>query len=269
MCRNIDKIKKYVYNGIIKLLRESEGADVCLVRKKRKKKWIGVVAIVLAVALLIGGAMVLGNYLKNKREMAVWQEQYDAFYASKLESFAYENELYEDYEVDVAFIGDSLTDGYDLGTYYPEMKVINRGIGGDTTHGVLARLDTSIIEPAPRVVVMMIGTNNLGDMFTDYEEILIKLKSELPDTKVVILSIPPSCGDYASRNGQIAINNVKIKSLAEKYDYTYVDVFTPLFDFERNELRAEYTTDGIHFTPLGYEVITAEVKPVLEDLLSE
>ena len=236
-----------------------------------KKKIIIITAICVSLALIVAALLVLILHVLPERERAREQREFFEFlqqyYKDKSAGFAEENKTLG--EVDVAFIGDSLTDGYDLGTYYPEMKVINRGIGGDTTHGVLARLDTSIIEPAPRVVVMMIGTNNLGDMFTDYEEILIKLKSELPDTKVVILSIPPSCGDYASRNGQIAINNVKIKSLAEKYDYTYVDVFTPLFDFERNELRAEYTTDGLHFTPLGYEVITAEVKPVLEDLLSE
>ena len=236
-----------------------------------KKKIIIITAICVSLALII--AAILALFLRVIPEMERAREEREFFeflqqyYKDKSASFAEENKTLG--EVDVAFIGDSLTDGYDLKKYYPDMTVINRGIGGDTTHGVLARLDTSVIEPAPRVVVMMIGTNNLGDMFTDYEDILAELKSELPDTHVVLLSIPPASGDYKERNCQIAINNVKIKGLAKKYGYAYVDVFTPLFDFERDELRAEYTTDGIHFTPLGYEVITAEVKPVLEDLLSE
>lgn len=220
-----------------------------------------IIAAILALFLRVIPEM---ERAREEREFFEFLQQY---YKDKSASFAEENKTLG--EVDVAFIGDSLTDGYDLKKYYPDMTVINRGIGGDTTHGVLARLDTSVIEPAPRVVVMMIGTNNLGDMFTDYEDILAELKSKLPDTHVVLLSIPPASGDYKERNCQIAINNVKIKGLAKKYGYAYVDVFTPLFDFERDELRAEYTTDGIHFTPLGYEVITAEVKPVLEDLLSE
>ena len=236
-----------------------------------KKKIIIITAICVSLALII--AAILALFLRVIPEMERAREEREFFeflqqyYKDKSASFAEENKTLG--EVDVAFIGDSLTDGYDLKKYYPDMTVINRGIGGDTTHGVLARLDTSVIEPAPRVVVMMIGTNNLGDMFTDYEDILAELKSKLPDTHVVLLSIPPASGDYKERNCQIAINNVKIKGLAKKYGYAYVDVFTPLFDFERDELRAEYTTDGIHFTPLGYEVITAEVKPVLEDLLSE
>ncbi len=236
-----------------------------------KKKIIIITAICVSLALII--AAILALFLRVIPEMERAREEREFFeflqqyYKDKSASFAEENKTLG--EVDVAFIGDSLTDGYDLKKYYPDMTVINRGIGGDTTHGVIARLDTSVIEPAPRVIVMMIGTNNLVDMFTDYEDILAELKSRLPDTHVVLLSIPPASGDYVQRNGQIAINNVKIESLAEKYGYAYVDVFTPLFDFERDELRAEYTTDGIHFTPLGYEVITAEVKPVLEDLLLE
>ncbi len=236
-----------------------------------KKKIIIITAICVSLALIIAALLVLFLHVLPERERAREEREFFEFlqqyYKDKSASFAEENKTLG--EVDVAFIGDSLTDGYDLKKYYPDMTVINRGIGGDTTHGVLARLDTSVIEPAPRVVVMMIGTNNLGDMFTDYEDILAELKSELPDTHVVLLSIPPASGDYKERNCQIAINNVKIKGLAEKYGYAYVDVFTPLFDFERDELRAEYTTDGIHFTPLGYEVITAEVKPVLENLLPE
>lgn len=236
-----------------------------------KKKIIIITAICVSLALIVAAILVLFLHVIPKRAIKREQREFFEFlqqyYKDKSAGFAEENKTLG--EVDVAFIGDSLTDGYDLKKYYPDMTVINRGIGGDTTHGVLARLDTSVIEPAPRVVVMMIGTNNLGDMFTDYEDILAELKSELPDTHVVLLSIPPASGDYKERNCQIAINNVKIKDLAKKYGYAYVDVFTPLFDFERDELRAEYTTDGIHFTPLGYEVITAEVKPVLEDLLSE
>lgn len=228
-----------------------------------------IIAVALALLILVTVALVWFLKILPERERQREQQEFFEFlqqyYKDKSASFAEENKTLT--EVDVAFIGDSLTDGYDLAAYYPGMSVINRGIGGDTTHGVYDRLEVSVIEPAPKVIVMMIGTNNLGDMFTDYEDIILKIKKSLPDTHLVLLSIPPSSDNYAERNGQIAINNVKIKSLAEKHDCTYVDVFTPLLDFESDQLRAEYTTDGIHFTPLGYSVITAEVKPVLEEIL--
>jgi lysophospholipase L1-like esterase len=46
-------------------------------------------------------------------------------------------------------------------------------------------------------------------------------------------------------------------------------MFTPLYDLEAGGLRAEYTNDGLHFTPLGYEVITATLRPVIDELLAE
>ena len=235
-----------------------------------KKSTKAKIAVILALLTLLTAGLYVWLVKiiperERKREEAEFFEFLQEYYKIKSENFANENETLG--EVEVAFIGDSLTDGYDLAEYYPGMSVINRGIGGDTTHGVYDRLEVSVIEPAPKVIVMMIGTNNLGDMFTDYEDIIMAIKKSLPDTHLVLLSIPPSSDNYAERNGQIAINNVKIKSLADKHSCTYVDVFTPLFDFERDQLRAEYTTDGLHFTPLGYSVITAEVKPVLEELL--
>lgn len=229
-----------------------------------------VIAVALALLILLTAGLHVWFLMilperERQREQQEFFEFLQQYYKTKSENFANENKTLG--EVDVAFIGDSLTDGYDLATYYPGISVINRGIGGDTTHGVYDRLEVSVIEPAPKVIVMMIGTNNLGDMFTDYEDIILAIRKSLPDTHLVLLSIPPSSDNYAERNGQIAINNVKIKSLAEAHGCTYVDVFTPLFDFERDQLRAEYTTDGLHFTPLGYSVITAEVKTVLEELL--
>lgn len=234
-----------------------------------KKKGIIIIAIsaILIAAALLSLFLYFLPKMEKEREQREFFEFLKQYYADKTAGFAAENQTLG--KVDAAFIGDSLTDGYDLAHYYPDITVINRGIGGDTTHGVLDRLETSVIEPEPGVIVMMIGTNNVYDMFTDYEDILRELKDNLPNTHVVLVSIPPMSGDYAERNGQVAINNAKIESLAKRYGYTYVDVFTPLLDFETDELRAEYTTDGIHFTSLGYEVITAEVKPVIDGLLSE
>ena len=229
--------------------------------------------ISLAISAVLLTAIILTLFLhvfpviKNRKDENEFADMMKQYYINKNAGFVTENATLG--EVDVAFIGDSLTDGYDLAQYYPDMAVINRGIGGDTTHGVYDRLETSLIVPNPKVIVMMIGTNNIYDMFTDYEQILITLQEKLPDTKVVLMSIPPVGATYADRNVQIAFNNVKIKALSEKYGYTYIDIFTKLLNMETNLLRSEYSTDDLHFTPLGYSVITAEVMPVLEALLSE
>ena len=116
---------------------------------------------------------------------------------------------------------------------------------------------------------MLIGGNNLNTMFENYENILIGLQQNLPQTKVVILSLTAMGRDWAYKNHLAAYNNVKIKALSEKYNFTYIDLFTLLLDSETDEIRAEYTNDGVHLTDEGYIVLTNAITPVLNALLSE
>lgn len=71
------------------------------------------------------------------------------------------------------------------------------------------------------------------------------------------------------KNQQAAYNNVTIRLLAEKYGYTYVDLYSPLYDVSISEVSDGYTSDGIHLTHEGYTVITNEITPVLQELLGK
>ncbi len=63
------------------------------------------------------------------------------------------------------FLGDSITQGWGggLGAAFPGVKVANRGISGDTTRGVLLRLDEDVLTLDPTAVVLLIGTNDLEE----------------------------------------------------------------------------------------------------------
>ena len=179
-----------------------------------------------------------------------------------------ENNKYDDYEVDVAFLGDSLTDGYNVETYYPQYLVSNRGISGETTIGLESRLQISIYDLKPKVAVMLIGANNMDTMFDNYEEILKGFKENLPNTKIILLSLTSMSGEWGKKNQLAAYNNVKIKMFAEKYSFAYVDLYSALLNLESGEIFSEYTTDGGHLTNLGYEVLTKEITPAVEKQLS-
>lgn len=223
----------------------------------------GILIITLIAVLIWFFGFHLPKVEKDKNQQQLVKEYYD----NKLNLYQQENDKYSDYEVDVAFLGDSLTDGYNLKLYYPDYVVSNRGIGGETTHGLEERLKVSAYDLKPKVVVMLIGGNNLNTMFENYEDILIGLKDNLPNTKVILLSLTAMGKDWGHKNEIACLNNVKIKLLAEKYDYTFVDLFTPLFDINIGEVYSDYTTDGAHFTSKGYEVVTSVVKPVIDSLL--
>ena len=155
---------------------------------KKKKILLIIIAAVVLIALCIVGVILINKAKETRRNeefMAAMRE----YYENKVAFFAEENKLYSPGEVDVAFIGDSLTDGYDIVKYYPEYKVLNRGIGGDTTYGLLARLDVSVYELKPKVIVMLIGANNLKNMFEDYENLITGIKQNLPQTQLIICSL--------------------------------------------------------------------------------
>ena len=234
--------------------------------KKRYFIPLCAVALVLLALAIVYFAIVLPKEREEEKLKAAVRAYYDA----KLEQYERENAEYEDYEVDVAFIGDSLTDGYDLAKYYPQYVTANRGIGGDTTFGVEERLQVSLFDLKPKVVVMLIGANNMDTMLQNYESILQSLKENLPESKIVLCSLTAMGGEHWGRKNQLAAyNNVSIKLLAQKYGYTYVDLYSALYDVSIGEVYAGYTVDGGHFTHEGYTVVTAQITPVLEKLLEK
>ena len=234
-----------------------------------KKRKIILTAIALFVLLSIGIGLIylFTVVLPQKREREQLKKAVQEYYDAKLVMYENENERYDDYEVDVAFLGDSLTDGYDIAKYYPQYLALNRGIGGETTFGLENRLKVSVYDLKPKIIVMLIGANNFDTMFDNYENILRGFKENLPNTKVVLLSLTSMGGEWGKNNQKAAYNNVKIKLLSEKYGYEFVDLYSPLFNLATGEIYAEYTTDGGHLTPAGYEVLTNAITPTLKHLL--
>ncbi len=233
-----------------------------------KRKWW--IVLVLAVCLAAGAVWFFGVHLPALRQRQEHAQAVQQYREAKMAQYRAENEKYDDYQVEVAFLGDSLTDLYDLAKYYPQYITSNRGIGGDTTFDLEARLQVSVYDLKPQVLVMLIGANNPDTMLQNYESILQGIRENLPETKVVLLSMTAMGGaHWGSKNSQAAYNNVSIKLLAEKYGFAFVDLFASLYDVSIGEVYEGYTVDGGHFTDEGYAVVTALITPVLEQLLGK
>ena len=234
---------------------------------KTRSKIIIIIALIALVAC--AGVYFFCQYLPEKREQAEIERMIKEYYDYKFALYEEENARYNDYEVDVAFLGDSLTDGYDLEHYYPQYVTANRGIGGETSHGLQNRLKLSLYDLKPKVAVILIGGNNLNTMLDNYENMLIEIRNNLPNTKIILVSLTAMGGSWAHKNQMAAYNNVTIKKLAAKYGHSFVDLYTPLFDESIGEIYANYTNDGVHLTPLGYQVFTETLTPYIDALLKE
>ncbi|MBQ8322199.1 MAG: hypothetical protein IJX92_07535 [Clostridia bacterium] len=225
------------------------------------KKKILLSAIVLCTLIAAGIAVWL--FAPKEDDDAKF---YGEYYHNKVTAFTEENKTLSN--VDIAFIGDSITDGYaQYGNAYSDYKVAWRGISGDTTTGLYDRLDVSLYAVNPKIVVLLIGINNIDTMFEDYEKIISDITHRLPDSELIIQSLHPTSKAFSDRNERILSANEKIKNIAAEYGCTYVDTHSALKDASVGEYSSLYTDDGLHPNANGYEKITEVLLPIIKQRL--
>ncbi|MBU3179023.1 SGNH hydrolase [Clostridium estertheticum] len=158
----------------------------------------------------------------------------------------------------IIFLGDSLTSRGNWMHRFPNIKAVNKGIGGNTTTDVINRLDKIIILN-PKKIFLMVGANDLtksvkkSTTINNYEMIIKILKNKIPNTQIYIQSVLPMNSKLMKiSNKDILILNQEIKNLADKYKIYYIDVNSYLI--EDNQLPTKYSVDGIHLNDKAYEV---------------
>ena len=174
----------------------------------------------------------------------------------------------------LVFLGDSITQGWggNLTQLFPGIKTANRGISGDTTRGVLIRLQEDVIAFKPRGVVLLIGTNDLEEAATpeviagNIRLILAALKEHNPKLPVVLCNVMPSSETKKRPAAQIRrINQLVFAALKDEPQVTYVDTFA-LFANTQGDAKPEEFPDLLHPNAAGYLKWTAALRPALEHL---
>lgn len=179
------------------------------------------------------------------------------------------------------FLGDSITEWYDLEEYYEELPVVNSGNVGYTTSDILEKMDKLVYQYNPSKVFILIGVNDLefeinnDDIVNNIKKIISNIRENRPYSKIYLESIYPindSDSDKISdmihnghrKNIDIVEINTILTNYAKENNITYIDVYSELVD-ENGLLKLDYTKDGLHLSDKGYEVVT----DVLEDYIKE
>ncbi|MBN3908162.1 MAG: G-D-S-L family lipolytic protein [Nostoc sp. NMS1] len=151
----------------------------------------------------------------------------------------------------------------------PEGKTwLNQGISGETSNGLLNRLEI-FNRTQPEVIFVMIGINDLirgmsdGVILDNQRQIISYLQKTHPTAQIVVQSILPHGAEDATWKGRdklLAVTNNRIRelnqqlqSISTKKGVKYLDLY-PLFTNKQGNLRREFTTDGLHLSPEGYIV---------------
>ena len=180
-------------------------------------------------------------------------------------------------EPDILFIGDSIVEYYPLQELFGTSKtIVNRGIRGYQTGLLRENLDAHLYGGAVDKIVLLIGTNDIGkdvpvnDSLNNLEAIIQSIARDYPLTEIKLLSILPvnereeyKQTVYIRTNEKIQEWNQAYKELASAYmQVEFVPVFDRLTD-QAGQLKKEYTTDGLHLSVAGYQVLTKALKDYL------
>jgi len=162
---------------------------------------------------------------------------------------------------DIYFLGDSLTDGCEWNELFSNSKIKNRGINGDTTQGVLNRIN-QLTQSKPPKIFLMIGINDLlnnldqDKILNNYQEIVKNIKNNSPNTKIYIQSILPMNFEIdktkrQTDNTKISKLNNNLKNISDNSKVFYIDLYSSFIN-SSNQLNPQYTLDGIHLNGKGY-----------------
>ena len=181
----------------------------------------------------------------------------------------------------IVFLGDSITEFYDLEKYFPKRNVVNSGVSGNTTQDILDNMKDRVYRYNPSHIFLLIGTNDypnedisMEDTKNNIKEIIKDIKKKLPRAKLYVESIYPINNSeddkinhkmVSNRNNKyIKKINKEIKKFAKKEKIEYIDMYKELIDDDDN-LSLDYTKEGLHLSDEGYEKVTFVLKKYIEN----
>jgi len=187
-------------------------------------------------------------------------------------------------DIELLLVGDSITDFWRntdgpfagaavLDEYFGHWKIANFGIAGDTTQGVLYRLQNG--EGAgfsPRAIMVMIGTNNTArndapEIAEGIGAVVLELRRDFPDAQILLLGVFPRSGANDPVRATIAEINARIARLDDGSNVHYLDIGDVFLDADGN-IPASIMSDALHPSAAGYRLWAEAVREPLTSLMT-
>lgn len=182
----------------------------------------------------------------------------------------------------ICFIGDSLTEFWlhtgraTWDAAFAPLKAANLGLAADRTEHILNRIQRLEFRRAnPKLIVLMMGTNNLGMVPPDEPEDVVRaahtavtvLRARLPRASILLLTIPPSGDEPRSAlRRRIQQTNALLSQTSWPEGVRVLQTYPALVD-EQDRWRSGFTQDGTHFTAAGYAKLAELLTPVVKEML--
>ncbi len=168
----------------------------------------------------------------------------------------------------IVFVGDSQTDRCEWSELLDRCGIINRGIDGDTTDGVLNRLD-EITRMKPEKIFIMIGGadfiigRQIPQIVENYKKIIARIRAGTPQTRIFIQSVLPTVQQVVPMPLHLIRGlNEKLRLLADNNHVLYIDIYSVMLD-SSGGMNPSYSIDGVHCNGQGYMVWREALLPYI------
>lgn len=218
------------------------------------------------LSYLLFFSLILGSFSSFSQE-----NKFGTYYNQRHSLF----EKMPDTKGEIIFLGNSITDGGEWCELLGNSKAKNRGISGDTTDGVLFRLN-EVTRSKPAKVFLLIGINDLSkgvprdSVYSNICRIAQKIRKDSPKTQVYVQSILPvndSFGlfkNHTNKTADVLWVNAQLKTWCEKEQVQYVDLYSRFKNPDNELLNPKLTNDGLHLKGDGYLLWAETIKLYLK-----
>ena len=193
-----------------------------------------------------------------------WERYVAAFEAADLASPPPKGEI--------VFVGSSTMRRWDVASYFPDLRIINRGIDGTELSDALRYVDRLVLRHEPRLVVLYAGDNDVSvgkvseQVSVDFERFVRAVHARLPQTRILYIGIKPSLLRWMQIDRMRLANQV-IRAICERDDrLAFVDFDNLMLGWDEKPRRDLFVEDGLHLSPQGYQLWTAWLRPYLTTL---
>ena len=170
--------------------------------------------------------------------------------------------------MNILFICHSLIEFFDWQGRFPDHKVANLGVAGETVEGLLARIDRTIKKhPSADLIFLVTGLNNIAmedfKFFDSYKKIIEKLSCAYPNARIFVNSVLPTLILEFIPDKWIQDVNISLKKLARDVGVEFLDIYRHFIDGQGKAIKDLFLDDGVHLSERGYGVWTNTIEGII------
>ncbi len=183
--------------------------------------------------------------------------------------------------IQLLFLGDSISDAFPgrgkavWTEHYAPFNAVSFGVSGERTENTLGHIAGGVLDGmSPKVVVIMIGTNNVGHFADEKPEwaaagvkkIVGEVRTKLPASKILLLGVFPRDKKGSPRRVAVEGINAIIKGYDDGKSVRYLDISSKFLSPE-GDIPKDIMPDGLHPNEAGYKVWAEAMKPLLDEMM--